>query len=135
MVFKRRHSTNIFIIVLMWISLNAILSSCATVPLVTRGPPIVPVTLPFMRLEEAGECYFVDDFLPTPDSMVLGRSGGLYLRYYTYWNARYKFWSEVGIMLSFYSRDNRCWSLFEEYVLPRINESGESVSQAPIGNP
>lgn len=73
-----------------------------------------PVTLPFLRLE-AGECYYVDDFLPTPDSLVTGKNAGLFLRYYTYKSANYKSWSEKQLMLSFYSRDNRCWSLFDEY--------------------
>lgn len=96
------------------------LSGCST-PSIVRGPPPVPVNLPFLRLEQAGECYFVDDFLPTPDSLVSGKTSNLFLRYYTYWNANYKYWTEVGVMLAFYSRDTRCWSLFEEYALPRIN--------------
>ena len=98
-----------------------LLSSCTSTPPppAVRGPSPVPIILPFLRLEQGGECYFIDDFLPTPDSMVTGKNSGLYLRYYTYWNANYKYWDEVGIMLSFYSKDSRCWSLFEEYVLPR----------------
>jgi hypothetical protein len=96
--------------------------ACTSTPPIVRGPAPVPVSLPFMRLESGGECYFIDDFMPTPDTIVYGKTSGLYLRYYTYWNARYKYWSEVGIMLSFYSRDSRCWSLFEEYVLPRADE-------------
>jgi hypothetical protein len=74
-----------------------------------------------LRLEQAGECYFIDDFLPTPDSLVSGKTSNLFLRYYTYWNARYKYWSDVGVMLAFYSRDMRCWALFEEYALPKID--------------
>ena len=96
-----------------------LINSCSTPPVV-RGPPPAPVNLPFLRLEQAGECYFIDDFLPTPDSMVSGKTSNLYLRYYTYWNARYKYWSDVGIMLAFYSKDMRCWSLFEEYALPKV---------------
>jgi hypothetical protein len=97
----------------------AFLSGCATTPDKRPGPG-GPVILPFLRLEQAGECYFIDDFLPVPDSMVTGKNAGLYLRYYTYWDAKYKVWSDKGIMLSFYSRDNRCWALFEEYVLPKL---------------
>lgn len=88
-------------------------SGCAIVP-EKRKDFGITVTLPFMRME-AGECYFVDDFMPTPDNLVTGRSGGLYLRYYTYKSAVYKVWDEEKVMLAFYSRDNRCWSLFEEY--------------------
>lgn len=99
---------------------SLLLSGCST-PAVVRGPPITPVNLPFLRLEQAGECYFIDDFLPTPDSLVSGKTSNLFLRYYTYWNARYKYWSDVGVMLAFYSRDMRCWALFEEYALPRID--------------
>jgi hypothetical protein len=96
--------------------------SCISVPPDTRPEPVAPVVLPFLRLEQAGECYYIDDFLPTPDSLVTGKTMGLNLRYYTYWNARYKYWTDVGVMLSFYSRDMRCWSLFEEYVLPQVTE-------------
>ncbi len=99
---------------------SLLLSGCNTPPVV-RGPPPSPVSLPFLRLEQAGECYFIDDFLPTPDSLVSGKTSNLFLRYYTYWNARYKYWSDVGVMLAFYSRDMRCWALFEEYALPRID--------------
>ena len=103
-------------------------SACQIVPDI-RGVSPVPVNLPFMRLEQAGECYYIDDFLPTPDSLVSGKANGIYLRYYTYWNARYKYWSDVGIMLSFYSRDSRCWALFEEYVLPRQDDYATIAGQ------
>ncbi len=96
--------------------------SCTTPVATVRGPAPVPVSLPFMRLAQAGECYFIDDFMPTPDTMVTGKATGLSLRYYTYWNARYKSWAETGVMLSFYSKDSRCWSLFEEYILARPEE-------------
>ena len=92
-------------------------SGCAIVP-EKRKDFGVTVSLPFMRME-AGECYFVDDFMPTPDNLVSGRSGGLWLRYYTYKSAVYKVWDEEKVMLAFYSRDNRCWSLFEEYAAGR----------------
>ncbi len=104
-------------------------NSCNSISTTTvvRGPAPAPVILPFLRLEQAGECYFIDDFIPTPDSLVTGKTNGLNLRYYTYWNARYKFWSDVGIMLSFYSKDSRCWALFEEYILPRVDEDPKST--------
>ncbi len=88
-------------------------SACATIP-EQRKDLSFPVELPFMRMESK-ECYYLDDFLPTPDSLVTGKSAGLLLRYYTYNSAIYKFWDEEKVMLAFYSRDNRCWSLFEEY--------------------
>ena len=96
-----------------------LINGCNTPPIV-RGPPPSPVNLPFLRLEQAGECYFIDDFMPTPNSLVSGKTSSLFLRYYTYWNARSKYWSDVGVMLAFYSRDMRCWALFEEYALPKI---------------
>ena len=78
-----------------------------------------PVVLPFMRMD-GGECYYLDDFMPTPDNMVSGKSSGLYLRYYTFRSATYKVWEQEKVMLAFYSRDNRCWSLFEEYSTGRF---------------
>jgi hypothetical protein len=87
---------------------------CASMPPEKRKDFGAPVNLPFMRME-ANECYFIDDFLPTPDLMVTGKSNGVYLRYYTYEAAIYKIWDKERVMLAFYSRDNRCWSLFEEY--------------------
>lgn len=77
------------------------------------------VILPFMRMDGT-ECYYLDDFMPTPDNMVVGKSSGLHLRYYTYRSATYKTWESERIMLAFYSRDSRCWSLFEEYSTARI---------------
>ena len=58
-----------------------------------------------------------NEFMPTPDSMVSGRSGNLGLRYYTYKSANYKDWKRQFVILSFYSTDDRCWSLFEEYYM------------------
>jgi hypothetical protein len=55
--------------------------------------------------------------MPVPDGMVAGKNGSLDLRYYTYKTANYKDWRLKGIMLSFYSRNGHCWSLFEEYYL------------------
>lgn len=77
-----------------------------------------PVHIPFVKNSSA-ECYHLDDFMPTPDGMVTGRHGSLYLRYYTYKYASYKDWDRKHIMLSFYSDNDRCWSLFEEYYFPR----------------
>jgi hypothetical protein len=95
------------------LALVGIMLGCSSVPEKRRDLG-APVALPYMRME-AGECYYIDEFLPTPDAMVTGRSGGLYLRYYTYDAAIYKVWKKERLMLAFYSRDNRCWSLFEEY--------------------
>lgn len=91
-----------------------VVGGCASVVPEKRKDFGSPVNLPFMRME-ANECYFIDDFLPTPDLMVTGKSNGVYLRYYTYEAAIYKIWDKERVMLAFYSRDNRCWSLFEEY--------------------
>ena len=90
---------------------------CAVIP-EKRKDLGLTVSLPFMRMESS-ECYYVDDFMPTPDNLVSGKSGGLHLRYYTYKSAIYKAWDEEKIMLAFYSKDSRCWSLFEEYAAGR----------------
>ncbi|MGE0173884.1 MAG: hypothetical protein AB7T49_13900 [Oligoflexales bacterium] len=55
--------------------------------------------------------------MPTPDALVSGKTGVLSLRYYTYQAANYKDWQDNQIILSFYSQDDRCWSLFEEYYM------------------
>lgn len=89
------------------------LSSCKTI----FTPPnfaAQPVNVPYLK-NSANECYFLDDFMPTPDGLVSGRSGAMNLRYYSYKTASYKEWSAVQINLAFYSSDLRCWSLFEEY--------------------
>lgn len=78
------------------------------------------VTLPFMK-NTANECYYLDEFMPVPDGLVSGRNGALNLRYYSYKTASYKDWKNVQIHLAFYSPDNRCWSLFEEYYSSDIN--------------
>ena len=72
------------------------------------------VQLPYMK-NSSNECYFLDEFMPTPDSLITGRSGNLSLRYYSYKGATYKQWDNTRINLSFYSHDMRCWSLFEEF--------------------
>lgn len=92
--------------------------SCATMP-EKRKDLGVSVILPFMRMDGA-ECYYLDDFMPTPDNMVSGKSSGLYLRYYTFRSATYKTVESERVMLAFFSRDNRCWSLFEEYSSARF---------------
>lgn len=89
---------------------TSMLSACWTVKY--REP--VPVYLPFMK-NNANECYYVDEFLPVPDSMTTGRTEGLALRYYRYKSATYGEYQNKHVVLAFYSRDNSCWSLFEEY--------------------
>ena len=90
------------------------LSSCGLLSLSARVKTADSVKLPFLK-NSAEECYFLDEFMPLPDRMVTGRSGALGLRYYSYQAANYKDWEDQQIVLSFYSRDDRCWSLFEEY--------------------
>lgn len=87
---------------------------CASILPERRKDLGFPVALPFMRMD-ATECYYLDDFMPTPDRLVTGRSSGVFLRYYNYDSAVYKIWDKDSVMLAFYSKDNRCWSLFEEY--------------------
>lgn len=94
------------------------LTACASVP-ERRKDVGFAVTLPFMRMD-GGECYYLDDFMPTPDNLVSGKSSGMFLRYYTFRSATYKTWEQERVMLAFYSRDNRCWSLFEEYSTGRF---------------
>jgi hypothetical protein len=74
------------------------------------------VSVPFLK-NSANECYYLDEFMPVPDGLVSGRSGSLDLRYYSYKAANYKEWRVKEIMLSFYSKNGRCWSLFEEYYI------------------
>ncbi len=89
-------------------------SGCRTLGGSVKVKAADPVQIPFIR-NSANECYFLDEFMPTPDGMVTGKTGILSLRYYTYKAASYKDWGDKQIVLSFYSRDDRCWSLFEEY--------------------
>ncbi|RZA13461.1 MAG: hypothetical protein EOP10_29685 [Proteobacteria bacterium] len=96
-------------------ALGLTLSSCqSVVKLETR----VPVQVPYIR-NSANECYYLDEFMPVPDNLVSGESGAMKLRYYTYNVANYKDWDNREIILSFYSRDDKCWSLFEEFYLLR----------------
>jgi hypothetical protein len=82
---------------------------------VSTGPNEA-VMIPFLK-NTPNECYFLDEFMPVPDGLVSGKNGSLDLRYYTYKTANYKDWRLKGVMLSFYSRNGRCWSLFEEYYI------------------
>ena len=90
------------------------LSACAT----TSGEDSDNLVLPFIK-NSANECYYLDEFMPTPDNLVTGRTGSLSLRYYTYKHATFKDWQKKNIVLSFYSQDERCWSLFEEYYIEK----------------
>lgn len=90
------------------------MSGCETIGLSAKVKTVDSVNLPFIK-NSANECYYLDEFMPTPDGMVTGKSGLLSLRYYNYKAANYKEWDERNVVLSFYSTDDRCWSLFEEY--------------------
>ena len=96
---------------MMSISTWLVASGCT---LSARIKTVDTVKLPFLK-NSAEECYFLDEFMPTPSRMVTGQSGSLGLRYYSYAAADYKDWEEQQVVLSFYSRDRKCWSLFEEY--------------------
>jgi hypothetical protein len=91
-------------------------SACQTLSLSTKVKTVESVQLPFIK-NSANECYYLDEFMPTPSALVNGKSGSLDLRYYTYQAANYKNWQNQKIVLSFYSNDHRCWSLFEEYYM------------------
>ena len=99
----------------MIISFSALMQSCVTSFKVDAA---ATVELPFLKNSHE-ECYYLDEFMPTPNRMVTGQSGALDLRYYSYNAANYKDWKDQEIVLSFYSRDQRCWSLFEEYYLKK----------------
>lgn len=105
------------ILLIIKLSLALIASSCKTSGLnASLNLEIVKdgVQLPYIK-NTANECYFLDEFMPIPDNLVAGRSGKLKLRYYTYKLAHYKDFKDKHIILSFYSTDEECWSLFEEY--------------------
>ncbi|MCX6123635.1 MAG: hypothetical protein NTV34_02625, partial [Proteobacteria bacterium] len=88
-------------------------SACKTM----FSPPSLsaqPINVPYLK-NSGNECYYLDDFMPTPDGLVSGKSGAMNLRYYSYRTASYKEWRSVQINLAFYSSDLRCWSLFEEF--------------------
>ncbi len=88
-----------------------ITASCQTILGFERPSSVL---LPYIK-NSPNECYYLDEFMPVPDNIVRGKNGGLYLRYYTYKDASYKDWLHKEVILSFYSNDDRCWSLFEEY--------------------
>jgi hypothetical protein len=95
-----------------------VLGGCQTLGLSTQIQTSDAINLPFIK-NTANECYFLDEFMPAPDAMVRGRSGALNLRYYSYRTANYKEWNDQSLILSFYSQDMKCWSLFEEYLVVR----------------
>jgi hypothetical protein len=105
----RAKTLKLFIIVLMIMAQ----SSCRTL---FSSSTMMPVTvqIPFMK-NSSNECYYLDEFMPTPDAMTTGKNGTLGLRYYSYKGATYKEWENTRINLSFYSHDLKCWSLFEEF--------------------
>ena len=91
-----------------------ILEAIACVSTPDRNEIGPALDLPFIKNTPA-ECYYLDEFMPIPDRMIPGKTGSLQLRYYTYNLANYKDWNRKRIILSFYSNDSLCWSLFEEY--------------------
>ncbi|SME89606.1 hypothetical protein [Pseudobacteriovorax antillogorgiicola] len=96
----------------LYLGMSLSLISCQTT--VTMDVVRDGVQLPYIK-NTANECYYLDEFMPIPDNLVSGRSGKLRLRYYTYKSALYKDYKNKHIILSFYSTDEQCWSLFEEY--------------------
>jgi hypothetical protein len=101
------------------IALFALLPACQTTSIGVKVAAPEGVEIPFMK-NAATECYFLDDFMPVPDRLVTGKHGSIGLRYYSYNTANYKDWDpRRKVILSFYSVDNRCWSLFEEYMVTR----------------
>jgi hypothetical protein len=102
-----------FIKTLVGLALVLSVASCRAAFFASDLTPTT-VQLPYMR-NSSNECYFLDEFMPTPDAMITGRSGNLSLRYYSYKGASYKEWQNTKINLAFYSSDMRCWSLFEEF--------------------
>ena len=95
------------------IFLSFILVSCQTI-FSTKRLTGEGVQLPFLK-NSPNECYYLDEFMPTPTNIVKGKTGSINLRYYTYKTAEYKNLPSRDIILSFYSKDSVCWSLFEEY--------------------
>jgi hypothetical protein len=101
-----------------FVALISLTQACQTVTdaigLSARVKTVETVKVPYIK-NSANECYFLDEFMPLPDGMVTGKSGNLSLRYYNYKAADFKDWESKQIVLAFYSSDDRCWSLFEEY--------------------
>ena len=98
------------------IILSCALNACASFRISTSTGIHDSVRLPYFK-NSSNECYYLDEFMPVPDSLVAGKHGRLNLRYYTYNQATYKELANTYLVLSFYSQDNRCWSLFEERYL------------------
>lgn len=113
---NRRQLTTCIVWTALILAWNAALQSCQTVGVAAKVKTTETVQIPFMK-NSANECYYLDDFMPLPDTMVTGRYGALRLRYYTFKAANYKKWSNNQVVLSFYSMDDSCWSLFEEYYI------------------
>ena len=102
-------------IILTWMLASTILIGCNFFRIGTSNQK-QDMILPFIK-NSPNECYFLDQFMPVPDSLVSGKTSGLNLRYYTYNKASYKDWIDMHIVLSFYSKDKDCWSLYEEYFM------------------
>lgn len=105
--------TGKFIKLVTGLLLALFLVSCRTAWFSAAITPVT-VQVPYMK-NSSNECYFLDEFMPTPDALITGRNGTLSLRYYSYKGATYKEWENTKINLAFYSNDMRCWSLFEEF--------------------
>ncbi len=102
--------TNRFTKCLFFMVAALVLNRCA----ITATPSPTEVYIPFFK-NSSNECYYLDEFMPVPDGLVKGKIGALNLRYYTFKCARYKELEDIELVLAFYSQDERCWSLFEEY--------------------
>jgi hypothetical protein len=97
--------------ILRSVAVTACMTGCASLQM---NPIADSVELPFFK-NTPNECYYLDEFMPVPDGLVSGRHGAMTVRYYSYHRARYKDFLDRRIVLSFYSNDDHCWSLFEEY--------------------
>jgi hypothetical protein len=109
------NSKRMILALIMLAASSWIATGCKTATQVSGGEA---VAIPFLK-NSAEECYYLDEFMPLPDGLVTGKNGNMSLRYYTYRSANYKEWGLKEVMLSFYSRDSRCWSLFEEYYIAK----------------
>ena len=88
-------------------------SSCKTLSFSGTDEYSSLASLPYLK-NTPNECYFLDEFMPAPSNLVTGKTRGLDIRYYTYNSIKYKDIEASQVVLSFYSKDHRCWSLFEE---------------------
>jgi hypothetical protein len=91
---------------------SGLVQSCA---FFERRPEDI-LSLPLLK-NSPNDCYFVDDFMPIPKNLVTGKNGATHTRTYMYGSANYKDVYRKNIVLSFYSHDLKCWSLFEELYL------------------